>query len=878
MRLIRKILKTAISTSEDTLKRIADFLEDPSQPDQKKQSGSNVCPGLAPNVGRDLSQEESERRKALLDDIPVGLYRTTKDGQILEANLTMVEMLGYPDRESFLNTMAGDCYLDSAEREKCNEIVARKGVVNNFETRFRRWDDSVIWVRDSCAEVRDEKGNLLYYQGSVQDITETVLARQALMESEERYRNLIERQGDGLGIVDQNETFTFTNPIADEIFGVEPGNLLGRNLREFMAPETFEAIKEQTARRRKGARSTYEVEIIRATGEIRSLVCTATPWTDKEGNYTGSFAIFHDNTEHRETLLSLKHSEEKYKAVMNQSAECIFLLDPQDMSVIEANASLRRLLGYRKEEMAEISVHDFVDHPREDIEKNIGKVQDSRSYFLGERKYRRKDGRIVYVEVNASMISYSGKNVLCVVSRDITERKQAAEALKESEERLRRSLRLDAIGRLAGGVAHDFNNLMAGIIGCAELLLKRTEESNPLRKHIQEIHGSAERAANLTQQLLSFSRSQDMEAQKTDFNEIVVDMSDLMKRMLGEQKRLFIDPADEPCMIKADRSQMEQIILNLVHNAGDAIDDGGNVYVKTRHISIGEKEGVEYPNCDSGEYVEFTVRDDGHGMTENVKEQVFDPFFTTKEQGKGTGLGLSTVYGIVKNHQGWINVESSPGKGAAFTILFPAYKRMSGFSQQEMGVPGGGQNESLATGLKVLLVDQDEDGRSRAVEILANLGCEVESASSATEAFKLAERFSAAKTGSATDKTWELVVANLTLPDESGIRLADELRTRFSTLPILLYGTFAKSMARLTSIGEKGYGYIQRPFEEEDLYEGMKKVLATNAEKKPFSERHSSFSQFRDQLSEERRVHEPTPSPNGPHVQGLPPDFRPLRK
>ena len=829
MSFLKKTFRKAIASSKAILTKADDFLAE----DSNFLSSAKTPHAFDPNEKKpqtELSEEEA-RRKALLDDIPVGLYRTTRDGRILEANMPMVEMLGYPDREAFLNTMAGDCYLDKSERERCNGILAHKGVVRDFETRFQCWDGRIIWVRDSCAEVRDDKGNLLYYQGSVQEITETKLAQQALVDSEERYRNLIERQGDGLAVVDENETFTFTNPIAEEIFGLQPGGLIGRNLREFMDKETFEAIKEQTAKRRRGARSTYDVEIIRADGERRSLVCTATPWKDKVGDYSGAFAIFHDNTLHREAIKALKTNEEKYRAVMNQSAECIFLLEPINKIILEANSAFRRLLGYRKEAIVNLSVQDFVDHPIQDIEDNISRVRDSKSYFLGERRYRHKDGRIVFVEVNASLISYGGKDVLCIVSRDITERKQAAEALKESEERLRQSQRLDAVGRLAGGVAHDFNNLMAGIIGCAELLLKRTNEKNPLRKHIQEIYNSAERAAALTQQLLSFSRRRSIKARKVDLNKTISDMKDLLLRMLGKKSSLCLELSDAPCTLKADRGQMEQILLNLVHNAGDAMPEGGKVFVTTKTVQINDDEAAKFAYSRPGEFIRLTVQDEGHGMSQEIKDRVFDPFFTTKEQGKGTGLGLSTVYGIVKNHHGWIMVDSEPGKGSTFQIFLPSYNVTQNITGDDKlsGSKLNRENKSNSSmkNMVVLLVDNDEKGRKQAVKMLNTHGYIVETASCAAEAFKLSEHIDNEKPSRKDKKTnrWDLVITNLTLPDESGVRLADEIRTRHPQIPVLLCGTFSKDVARLTAVGEKGYGYLQRPYYEEDLLDAVRESV-----------------------------------------------------
>jgi PAS domain S-box-containing protein len=741
-----------------------------------------------------------------LDNIPIGLYRTRPDGTILEANQQLVELLGFANKAELIATNAAACYYDPADRGRMTELLTRNRLVKNFETRFRRKDGAVIWVRDNCRAVVDPDGQVICFEGSVEDITRQKEAEQALRESEERYRNLIERQGDGLAIVDNKETITFCNKVAEEIFGVPPHTLVGRNLKDFATPDSFAAIRRETKKRQRGERSTYEVEIIRGDGKKSFLLVTATPWKENENAPLASFAIFHDNTEHKCAEQNLRHSEEKYRAVVAQSAECIFLLELETKKLLEANSALRRLLGYTAQEMSQLSVYDFVAHSTQNIEQQIQTVASDKNHFLGERRYRRKDGSIVAVEVNASLIYYGGKKVLCVVSRDISERKQAEEALQLSERRLRQSQKLDAVGRLAGGVAHDFNNLMGGILGCVELLLGRTDAQSPLRKHIEEIRSSAERAAALTQQLLSFSRRKSIRSEALRVDDAIIEMKSLLSRLVHKNIHIAFDLQPDLWAIRGDRSQFEQILLNLVLNANDAMTGSGTITVRTENTTFTESDVVHNPNARIGDFVTLRVEDEGEGMSKVLIGRIFEPFFTTKEPGKGTGLGLSTVYGIVKQHQGWIEVESTPNQGTEFSVYLPARS-----SQTRKSAPPTARVRSGA-GKVVLVVEKDETLRKKVKTALEAEDFVVFSAADAAAALAIVEK---------RQNKLDLVFSNLSLPDQSGIRLADEIRTHCADLPILVTGTFSHDAANLTTIPKKGYDYLQKPYETGDLLDAI---------------------------------------------------------
>ena len=397
--------------------------------------------------------------------------------------------------------------------------------------------------------------------------------------------------------------------------------------------------------------------------------------------------------------------------------------------------------------------------------------------------------------------------------RDISRTRRAEEALRASEERLRHSQRMEAIGRLAGGIAHSFNNLLAAIAFQCELLGDRLEERDERRGHVEEIQKAGERAATLARQLLAFGRKQVLQPKVLCLNQVIREMEPILRRLLGEQIRLEtrLDPAE--AAVHVDLGQLEQVLLNLIANARDSMPSGGTLAVETqnRELPVGERlRGLDLP---PGSYVQLTVTDSGTGLSPEVKEHLFEPFFTTKERGQGTGLGLATVHGIVHQSGGRIFAESEPGQGARFTVLLPR----SGAAAEPHPVSSPRSGRRSRRGSEVVLLVEDEDNiRQPAVEVLENRGYRVLAAGDAAQALALAEGFAG---------PIHILVTDVVMPGLSGNQLAQQLVSRRPDLRVLYISGYPEDSIAHHGVLHPEQHFLQKPFPPAQFLDKVREVL-----------------------------------------------------
>jgi len=397
------------------------------------------------------------------------------------------------------------------------------------------------------------------------------------------------------------------------------------------------------------------------------------------------------------------------------------------------------------------------------------------------------------------------------LKREIQDRERAEAALRRSEEQLRQSQKLEAIGRLAGGVAHDFNNLLTVILSHCDLL-RPNVPGGPLRHGLEEIHAAGERAASLTRQLLAFSRQQVLEPQSLDLNDVLTAAMSMLERLLGEdvELRLLLAPSVET--LRADRGQLDQVILNLVVNARDAMPQGGRLTLETANVVLDGTAAEHHFDVTPGSYVMLAVSDTGHGMDEATRARAFEPFFTTKERGKGTGLGLSTVFGIVKQSGGNLYVYSEPGVGTTFKVYFPCAPDGAAASRVSSRSGGARGNETI------LLVEDEENVREVANRILQQAGFHVLKASSPDEAIVLC--------GQNTERV-DLVLTDVIMPRMSGRLLAERLRTLRPGIRVLFMSGYTDDVILQNGVLELGTHFIQKPITPDSLTRKVRDVLDT---------------------------------------------------
>ena len=378
------------------------------------------------------------------------------------------------------------------------------------------------------------------------------------------------------------------------------------------------------------------------------------------------------------TQAELARREQHFRALIEHAYDIVVLIGP-DGSLLYQSPSTQRVLGYGPGELLGTNVLDLV-HPAD--RQRAGQVlatwpaAQEGGDPVAPFRIRHKTGAWRELEALGQALTSDPRGGLVVNARDVTERVRAEEELREAEAKLRQVQKMEAVGRLAGGMAHDFNNILTAIYGYADLLLEETRPADPRRADIQEIRLMAQRAANLTRQLLAFSRQQMLQPQVLDLNVVIDDVQRMLSRMIGTDVELTFAPAPGLWPVRADRGQIEQVLINLGANARDAMPEGGSLRIRTANEAL-EEPSAERPGLKAGDYVVLEVTDTGIGMPEHVRRHIFEPFFTTKEQGKGTGLGLATIYGIVKQSGGGIYLESEERRGTAFSIYLPRYSPTS---------------------------------------------------------------------------------------------------------------------------------------------------------------------------------------------------------
>jgi PAS domain S-box-containing protein len=482
--------------------------------------------------------------------------------------------------------------------------------------------------------------------------------------------------------------------------------------------------------------------------------------------------------------------------------------------ILSVNNTELEMLGYSREEMIGQPVWKFIAEEDLSRERALKKLAGILPTDIGfERTFRRKDGStFVAILEDRPFRDESGRiRTIRTTMHDATERKKAEKSMLELQEQLRHSQKMEAVGRLAGGIAHDFNNILTVIKGYTDLTLMGLDQTDPLRSRIDEIGKAANRAASLTQQLLAFSRRQVMEMSILDLNVLLRDLERMLHRVIGEDIGLNILPGPDLGKVRADPVQIEQVIVNLSVNARDAMPQGGRLVIKTENADLDEASGRILLGIPPGPYVMISVTDTGIGMSAEVKERLFEPFFTTKEKGKGTGLGLSTVYGIVKQSGGSIQVDSDPGRGTAFRIYFPRVE--TPFPAPRERWKG---EESPRGNETILVVEDEEEVRRITLQILENQGYRVLAARSGEEALGLLSAFKG---------KIDLLLTDVVMPGMDGRILAERIRQERPESKVLFMSGYTDDVIAHHGILEEGIHFLSKPFSISQLLVKVRETL-----------------------------------------------------
>jgi two-component system cell cycle sensor histidine kinase/response regulator CckA len=496
--------------------------------------------------------------------------------------------------------------------------------------------------------------------------------------------------------------------------------------------------------------------------------------------------------------------------LFEESGDALFLFDPASEAMLDANPMAQRLSGFTHAELLRMQATYLFRSSTPGGLQRLRHAYQRTGLFHSQEDFllrRRDDGVWVPVNLTVTRLHMRPKTLGLITARDIRERKNFEASLlreisdnKRLEERLRQAQKMEALGRLAGGVAHDFNNLLTVILGYGSLLLEQTRHDDALHESIHVIHDTAERAAALTRQLLAFSRKQLLVPVVLDLNSVLAEMESLLRRLIGENIHMHVARGDALGLIEADRHQLEQVLINLVVNARDAMPTGGRLTIETRNETT-----------DEGQRVVLTVRDSGQGMDEYTRAHLFEPFFTTKEVGKGTGLGLATVYGIVQQSGGRIRVDSAPNAGSAFHIELPRVEDISSpvvLSMDRREPPQGRET--------ILLVEDEEMLRHLARLVLRGHGYTVLEAGHGAEALSLCQSH---------DGVIDLLVTDVVMPVLGGRELADRLAVLRPDTKVLYVSGYTDDAVVRNGIVAEQVRFLPKPFTPSTLAAAVRAVL-----------------------------------------------------
>jgi two-component system, cell cycle sensor histidine kinase and response regulator CckA len=638
-------------------------------------------------------------------------------------------------------------------------------------------------------------------------------AEKALRESEERYRTLAESAQDSIFILDREGRTQYINHFGAVQIGVRPEEIVGKTLTQIFPAEVADnqMLALQTVFK-SGKPFFHEIKIGKEIWTDVRLI----PILAQSGQVQSVMGIARDITERKRADEALRKSEDKLQKLFNEAPVGYMELDAEGC-ITQVNLTELTMLGYTADEMLGQHVWKFIVEEEEAEARQAIEAKLSGSTPCGktiERTYKRKDGTPLPVMIEDVFIRDASERITGIHAtiRDITERKRAEKEMADLQEQLRQSQKMEAIGQLAGGVSHDFNNLLTVIKGYCQLALLDLKENDPLWENIQEIQKAAQRAADLTRQLLAFSRRQILDLKVLDLNSLLKDTDKMLRRIIGEDIELAVLSSEDLGRVKIDSSQIEQVVFNLAVNARDAMPSGGRFTIETANVELDEEYARAHIGVIPGHYVRLSVSDTGVGMSPEVKEKVFEPFFTTKDKGKGTGLGLSTVYGIVNQSKGNIWIYSEPGHGTTFKIHLPRVEgALDALHERD-------ETDSFPKGSEtVLLVEDEPSVRDLANRLLRKQGYRVLEAPNGGEALRIVRENNGEKI--------HLLLTDVVLPQMGGKELADKLKILRPDIKVLYTSGYTDYAIVHHGVLDSGTHFLQKPFSLKTLSHKVREAL-----------------------------------------------------
>lgn len=733
---------------------------------------------------------------------------------ILDANQPALRNLFGYELEEVIGKQARILYADDEGYEFAGRKVfdTREFVEGRImEVSLTRRNGEIFTGEMQALKLVDDRGRPSGNIAMIRDITNRKYIEDMLKISEERYRRITEAITDYIYTVRVENGRPVETRHSEACFAVT-----GYTSRDFaedpylwirmVLEEDHDLVRKQAEKVLSGQTpQSIEHRIVRKDGMVRWVESIIVPYKDAGGALISYDGLVRDITERRKAEEALQESEERLRTIFDNSPVGISVASPEG-KLIRTNPAFQKMLGYTEDEMH----RDFaqITH-RDDVGKNMQlfkeMVDGKRNQYWLEKRYIRKDGGILWAHTTVTAIrDHKGTfKYNFAIIEDMTERKKL-------EDQLRHAQKMEAIGQLAGGVAHDFNNMLTAIIGYGHLLKLKLKDNAPLLHFIEQIIAITERGATLTKDLLAFSRKQAVDLKPVKLNDLIDRIGKLMPKFVGEDIELRIKLTDQPLIVLADSSQVEHVLINLATNARDAMPEGGTLTIETAQVSVDHEDIKQFGYGTPGVYALISVSDTGIGMDKETIRKIYDPFFTTKEVGKGTGLGLAMTYGIIKQHNGYINAYSEPGRGTIFKIHLPLIKddveeRKPVFSP----APVKGSET-------ILLAEDEEEVRSSIKNNLEEFGYTVIEAENGADAV---DRFTVYQ------GNIQLLIFDVVMPKKNGREAYEEIKKMRPDIKIIFLSGYTRDIINSKGLPEKGLNFLLKPVLPQDLLNKIREVI-----------------------------------------------------
>jgi PAS domain S-box-containing protein len=756
---------------------------------------------------KQMATELSESKKllqAIIENEPECVKLVASDGTLIMMNRAGLEMI----------------QADSLEQVKGKSLYHL--IMPEYREDFRKLTEGVFqgnrgsltfdmtgvkgerrWLNTHAVPLRNERDEIIALLGITRDVTEQKKVEEDLKKERDFVSAALNTVGAIVLVLGSDGRIVRFNRACEVVSGYTFVEVQGRFVWDFLIPpEQVEGVKKVFSALTSGMfPNNYENYWVARDGQRKLIAWSNTALLAADGSVEYVIPTGIDITEHRKAEGALLE-EKKFSDVVIDSLPGLFYIVDEASNIIRWNKNLQEVFGYTPEELTDKNALDFFREDRELVNGKIHEVFQTGSAQVEATMVTKYGVSLSFMLTGFRMIM-NNKPYLVGVGIDISERKRL-------EDQLRHSQKMESIGTLAGGISHDFNNILTAIIGYGSLLQMKMRDDDPLKHNVNQILASANRAASLTQGLLAYSRKQVLNPQQVNLNDIIIKVERLLERIIGadvEFKRIL---TDKDVTVLADPGQIEQVLMNIATNARDAMPDGGYLYIETQRVDLDDASAKAHEIRKPGPYAQILVTDSGMGMDQKTRERIFEPFFTTKEIGRGTGLGLAMVYGIIKQHNGFVEVESEVGMGTTLKIYLPiAQKEEVAVQQADLPFDKGG-TETL------LVAEDDEIVRNYITSALSQFGYTVIQAENGEDAVK---KFMANR------GAIKLVLLDVMMPKKNGKEVYDKIRIFEPDIRALFLSGYSADIMNKKGLLEKGFNFLYKPIPMGDLLRKVREIL-----------------------------------------------------